>query len=141
MKDCIFCKIVKGDLPADVVYENDSVLAFLDIAPINKGHILVIPKEHRESASTLTNEEHLNLSKVAAEIGRSLVRGTDYDGYNFHLANGGCAGQAVPHTHLHVIPRVGTDGFYWNWRGLTYEDGEKEELIEKIQEKLKLDES
>lgn len=140
MKDCIFCKIVRKELPADIVFENDHIIAFLDIAPINKGHTLVIPKSHHESPSPASDEELMNLMKVASHIGRALVKGCDYDGYNLHLARGACAGQAVPHVHLHVIPRIGTDGFHWNWRSVDYEDNEKTELIEKINQKLKIDE-
>jgi len=140
MKDCVFCKIVRRELPADIVFENDHVLAFLDIAPINKGHTLVIPKNHQESPSPISDEEHMNLMKVASHIGRALVKGCDYDGYNLHLSSGGCAGQAVPHVHMHVVPRVGTDGFHWNWRSLSYEGSEKAEIIDKINQKMKIDE-
>lgn len=141
MSHCIFCKIINKELPADIVYENDHVLAFLDIAPINKGHTLVIPKTHNSSITTPSDDELLNMMKVASQIGRSLMKGCDYDGFNLHLANGNCAGQVVDHAHLHVIPRIGTDGFNWNWRSQKYEDGEKQELIEKMHKRLKLDES
>ena len=141
MSHCIFCKIINKELPADIVYENDHVLAFLDIAPINKGHTLVIPKSHHSSITTPSEDELMNMMKVASQIGRALMKGCDYDGFNLHLANGNCAGQVVDHAHLHVIPRIGTDGFHWNWRSFKYEDGEKLELIDKINAKLKLNES
>ena len=128
-------------MPADIVFENEHVLAFLDIAPINKGHTLVIPKSHHSSATTPSDDEMLNMMKVATQIGRSLMKGCDYDGFNLHLANGNCAGQVVDHAHLHVIPRIGTDGFHWNWRSQKYDNGEKQELIEKMNSKLKLNES
>lgn len=141
MSNCIFCKIINKDLPVDIVYENDHVLAFLDIAPINKGHTLVIPKSHHSSITTPSDEELMNMMKVASQIGRSFMKACDYDGFNLHLANGNCAGQVVDHAHLHVIPRIGTDGFHWNWRSEKYEDGEKQDFVEKINSKLKLDES
>ena len=133
--------IINGELAADKVYENDYVLAFLDIAPINKGHVLVIPKEHHSSICSVSSIYHQHMLSSAAAIGRAIVRGCDYDGFNLHLANGGCAGQAVPHAHIHVIPRVGTDGFHWNWRSLKYEEGEQSDIISKIHNKLKIDES
>ncbi len=136
MKECLFCKIINRQLPADIVYENETVLAFLDIAPINKGHILVIPKNHRESPVSFSDEEHLQISKVGAELGQILVRNNYYEGFNLHLAFGGCAGQAISHAHLHVIPRNGTDGFYWNWRQLNYAPGEKEDILKKMKEPL-----
>lgn len=141
MSNCIFCKIINKELPVDIVYENDHVLAFLDIAPINKGHTLVIPKTHHSSITTPSDEELMNMMKVASQIGRSFMKACDYDGFNLHLANGNCAGQVVDHAHLHVIPRIGTDGFHWNWRSEKYEDGEKQDLVDKINSKLKLDES
>ena len=141
MSHCIFCKIINKELPVDIVYENEHVLAFLDIAPINKGHTLVIPKSHHSSITTPSNDEILHMMKVASQIGRALMKGCDYDGFNLHLANGNCAGQVVDHAHLHVIPRIGTDGFHWNWRSQKYEDGEKQELIEKMHSRMKLDES
>ncbi|MCM8540396.1 MAG: HIT family protein [Lentisphaeraceae bacterium] len=141
MSHCIFCKIINKELPVDIVYENEHVLAFLDIAPINKGHTLVIPKSHHSSITTPSDDEMLHMMKVASQIGRALMKGCDYDGFNLHLANGNCAGQVVDHAHLHVIPRIGTDGFHWNWRSQKYEDGEKQELIEKMHSRMKLDES
>ena len=141
MSHCIFCKIINKELPADIVFENEHVLAFLDIAPINKGHTLVIPKRHHSSITTPSEEELMNMMKVASQIGRSLMKGCDYDGFNLHLSNGNCAGQVVDHAHLHVVPRIGTDGFNWNWRSLKYEEGEKEDYIKKMNSKLKLNES
>jgi histidine triad (HIT) family protein len=138
MKHCIFCKIIRGELPAHKVCENEHVIAFLDIAPINPGHILVIPKEHHESISTVPPEFQQQMMHTAGQIGKALVRSSDYDGFNLHLANGQCAGQVVDHAHLHVIPRVGTDGFHWNWRSGSYGEGEAEELVTKISAKLKL---
>ena len=141
MSNCIFCKIIAKELPADIVYENEHVLAFLDIAPINKGHTLVIPKSHHGSITTLSDDEWMNMMKVASKIGRSLMKACDYDGFNLHLANGNCAGQVVDHAHLHVIPRIGTDGFHWNWRSQKYADGEQQEIIAKMNSKLQIDES
>ncbi len=141
MDHCIFCKIINKELPADIVFENEHVLAFLDIAPINKGHTLVIPKSHHSSISTPSDDELLHMMKVASQIGRSLMKSCDYDGFNLHLSNGNCAGQVVDHAHLHVVPRIGTDGFHWNWRSQKYEGGEKEEYIQKMNSKLKLNES
>ncbi|MCM8526260.1 MAG: HIT family protein [Lentisphaeraceae bacterium] len=138
MNDCIFCKIINKELPADIVFENEHVLAFLDIAPINKGHTLVIPKSHHSSATTPNDDEMLYMMKAATKIGRSLMKACDYDGFNLHLANGNCAGQIVDHAHLHVIPRIGTDGFHWNWRSQKYADGEKQEIIDKMHSKLDL---
>ena len=141
MKDCIFCKITKGELPAAKIYENDDILAFLDVAPINKGHTLIIPKEHHKNISSLPADILQQIMSAAADIGRAIIKSCDYDGYNLHLSYGDCAGQVVPHVHMHLVPRVGTDGFHWNWRGLSYENGEQQDIIDKITNKLKADES
>ena len=136
MSDCIFCKIIAGDIPAHKVYEDDLVLAFLDIAPITKGHTLVIPKIHQESISAVPSEYQHRILEISSKIGKAFVRTQEYDGFNLHLNNGQCAGQVVPHAHMHVVPRIGTDGFHWNWRNLEYKENEIEELLSKFNEKF-----
>ncbi|MBN1863389.1 MAG: HIT family protein [Victivallales bacterium] len=138
MKDCIFCKIVAGDLPSTKLYEDDMVLAFMDIAPINPGHVLVIPKEHHTGSSTIPEEVAGRMFHVGARLGVALKRALDVGGFNLHLADGKCAGQVVMHAHLHVIPRDIEDGFHWNWRQQQYESDEaRDDIASKIIEKLK----
>jgi histidine triad (HIT) family protein len=140
MRNCIFCRIVAGEIPACRVYEDELVLAFLDIAPINPGHLLVIPKEHHTSAGTIPEETAGRMFRVGARLGVACRRALDMDGYNLHLADGTAAGQVVMHAHLHVVPRGVEDGFRWNWRQLAYrDDGERDERAAQIREKLKLD--
>ncbi|MCP3966471.1 MAG: HIT family protein [Lentisphaerae bacterium] len=138
MMDCIFCKIVAGEIPSVKVYEDDLVYAFMDISPINKGHVLVIPKEHHHSSSTVPEEIGGRMFHIGSRIGVALKRGLDFEGFNLHLADGTCAGQVVNHAHLHVVPRGVEDGFHWNWRQLEYAAGESAETAEKIKNKLKL---
>ena len=85
MGECIFCKIVNGEIPAAKVYEDDLVTAFLDIAPINFGHVLVIPKEHHQSVSTVPENVAGRMLKVASRIGIVLKRRDEYDAYNLDL--------------------------------------------------------
>jgi histidine triad (HIT) family protein len=138
MSNCIFCKIIDGEIPSTKIYEDDLVLAFMDISPINKGHILVIPKEHHPASSTIPEDVAGRMFQVGSKIGVALRRALDYDGFNLHLADGACAGQVVMHAHLHIVPRGVEDGFHWNWRQLKYEDGEAAETAEKVKAKLKL---
>ena len=138
MSNCIFCKIIAGEIPSTKIYEDDLVLAFMDISPINKGHVLVIPKEHHNASSTIPENVAGRMFRVGSRIGVALLRGLDYDGFNLHLADGSCAGQVVMHAHLHVVPRGVEDGFHWNWRQLKYEDSEAQETAEKIKAKLKI---
>ena len=140
MADCIFCKIASGAVPAAKIYEDDLVFAFLDIGPINPGHVLVIPKEHHESASTIPEATAGRMFRVGARIGIALKRLDAYDAYNLHLADGTAAGQVVMHAHLHVIPRGVNDQFHWNWRQIPYEDdAAKDALQAEIQKHLHLD--
>ena len=88
MSSCIFCKIIAGDIPSVKIYEDELVYAFMDIAPINLGHILVIPKEHHESASSIPEATAGRMMKVGSRLGIALKRALDYDAYNLHLADG-----------------------------------------------------
>ena len=136
-KNCIFCKIIAGQIEAEKIYEDDFILAFLDIAPINTGHILVVPKEHTTSPSSLSEQISGRIFHVASRLGLAFKKALDADGFNLHLSDGICAGQIVPHVHLHVIPRYTDDAFHWNWRKLEYKK-DNIELIDKIKSKLKI---
>lgn len=139
MSECIFCQIAAGKLPAVKLYEDELVVAFLDLGPINYGHTLVIPKEHHESSSTIPEATAGRMFHVGSRIGVALKRQEAYDAFNLHLADGAAAGQVVMHAHLHVVPRGVEDGFRWNWRQLKYAENGMAEMAEKIRAKLKLD--
>ena len=113
--DCIFCKIIKGEIPSVKIYEDGDVLAFLDIGPVVKGHTLVIPKSHHNPLMETPPEVLCRLITVARRIARAQVKGLNADGINVSQANGQAAGQVVPHIHFHVIPRFTQDGFHGNW--------------------------
>ncbi len=123
--NCIFCQIVKGIIPATRVFEDELVFCFLDIAPITPGHSLIIPKEHHTSLTTVPAHFLARMMTIAPALAQAITRVTDGDGFNLHLSNGQCAGQVVPHVHLHVIPRSPTDGFTWGWRSGKYENPEQ----------------
>jgi len=108
--DCIFCKIVAGDIPASIIYEDEVCMAFLDIRPINTGHTLVIPKVHHPYLHELDEETGAHIFKVAMKIERA-IRASDIkaEGTNLLQNNGKVAFQEVFHVHLHVIPRVKGD--------------------------------
>ena len=140
MKNCIFCKIIAGEIPSVKLYEDELVYAFLDISPINFGHTLVIPKEHHTSVATVPETIAGRMFRVGSRLGVAMRRGLDCDGFNLHLSDGTVAGQVVMHAHLHVVPRWTDDGFHWNWRQLKYEsDDARAEIAEKIRKHLKLD--
>lgn len=112
MNNCIFCKIINRELPASIIHEDDQVIAFMDIQPVNPGHILVVPKIHREFIAELDEDLTSGMFNVAAKINRAL-RKSDIrsEGINYFLADGKAAGQEVFHTHLHIFPRFRNDGF------------------------------
>lgn len=117
MSDCIFCKIVNGDIPAAKVFENEHVLAFLDISQVTKGHTLVIPKVHKADLFELTPEMARNLFEVVPTIANALKMEYKPIGLNTVNNNGEAAGQTVFHYHMHLLPRHGQgDGFGAVWK-------------------------
>jgi histidine triad (HIT) family protein len=112
MTDCPFCRILARELPASVVFRDELACAFLDIRPVNPGHVLVVPVGHASNLSELDEEVGCHLFQVAQRVARAL-RSSDVrcQGVNLLLADGAVAGQEVFHVHLHVIPRFEGDGF------------------------------
>lgn len=122
MSDCIFCKIINGEIPSAKVFENEHVLAFLDISQVTKGHTLVIPKVHKENLFELTPEIAKELFAVVPEIARAIKQEFNPIGLNSLNNNGEVAGQSVFHFHMHLIPRYGEgDGFGAVWKTHTSE--------------------
>jgi len=128
---CLFCKIVAGEIPSSKVFENENVLAFLDIVPVNYGHTLVIPKKHYQNMEEIPEAELLEVIKVVKKIGASIKNGLGVAGYNIGVNNDPIAGQIVPHLHFHVMPRNENDKFEL-WHGGEYGDGEMEDTLKKI---------
>ena len=117
MSDCIFCKIVNGEIPAAKVLENEHVMAFLDISQVTKGHTLVIPKVHKENLFELTPDIAKNLFESVPAIANALKEEYKPLGLNLVNNNGEQAGQTVYHFHMHLIPRYGQgDGFGAVWK-------------------------
>ena len=112
MNDCIFCAIAAGQESASRVYEDDLVIAFLDIQPVNRGHLLVVPRAHATCLADLPVESGAQIFRVAQHLGAAL-RSSGYpcEGINFFLADGEAAMQEILHVHLHVFPRFANDGF------------------------------
>ena len=111
MKDCIFCKIVSGEIPGHVVYENEHVLAFLDISQTTKGHTLIIPKVHRTDIFEMESSVMEQVFSVVPKIANALKATFSCTGINIVSNNGESAGQTVFHYHVHLIPRYGNDKF------------------------------
>ena len=105
MNDCIFCKILKGELPCMKIYEDERTMAFLDIAKDVDGHILVIPKKHVTNILDADGETLSHVMNTVKKIGAHLTENCGYEGMNILNANNECSGQTVFHLHIHIIPR------------------------------------
>jgi histidine triad (HIT) family protein len=110
MEECVFCKIVLGDLKSNKVWEDDYFLAFLDANPVGEGHTLVIPKKHFETFIDLDLETGRKYIEAIQKVGKLLMEKYDSDGFNIILNNGKSAGQVVGHVHFHLLPRKEGDG-------------------------------
>jgi len=119
--ECIFCKIVAGELPASRVYEDEHTLAFMDIGPVMKGHVLVIPKSHFDPITATPDETLASLISTVRKVAGAVMRRLEADGVTITQANGAAAGQVVPHVHFHVIPRFDTDTVPRGWKPGNYE--------------------
>ena len=134
--DCIFCKIVVGDIPAIKVLETPHALAFLDVAPLADGHTLLIPKRHYATLPQMpANELALVLQPLPA-LAESILSVVGAEAFNVLQNNGRAAGQAVDHVHFHIIPRVADDGLGYRWNAGAYPQERAEELGRKIKAAL-----
>lgn len=137
MADCVFCKIVQNELPAAKVFENEHVVAFMDISQTTKGHTLIIPKKHAENIYELDEETASELFKAVPKIARAIKESLRPLGLNIVNNNEKEAGQAVFHYHLHLVPRYGKeDGFYINWQNHSsdYSFNDLEKMSEQIKQ-------
>ncbi|MFA9557213.1 HIT family protein [Evansella sp. AB-rgal1] len=137
--DCIFCKIVNGDIPASKVYEDDKVLAFLDLSQVTKGHTLVIPKVHEENVYELSEESAKAVFSVVPKIANALKQAFSPVGMNLLNNNGKEAGQSVFHYHVHLLPRYGKgDGYgaVWHDHSNKYTSEDLQSIATEITSKL-----
>lgn len=136
MNSCLFCKIVSNEIPSTKIYEDDHVLAFLDIHPVNIGHTLVVPKAHHTNLYDTPDETLAHMMAVAKKLSVAVKNALDVDGINIEMNNDPAAGQIIFHTHIHIVPRFEGDGFK-HWHGPRgYEEGEETEVAQKIQNLL-----
>jgi histidine triad (HIT) family protein len=112
LEDCIFCRVVENVTQASIVYSDEEILAFMDVQPVNPGHVLVVPRGHASRLAEIDEETGAQLFRVAMRVAEGLrLSGLKCEGVNLHLADCEAAGQEVLHVHLHVIPRFRGDGF------------------------------
>lgn len=108
--DCIFCKIINGEIPSEKVYEDDKVFAFMDINPLNDGHVLIIPKSHAGTIHEIGEDDFLAVMSATHKLAAAVRKALNPDGINLLQLNGKAANQVVPHLHVHIVPRWSGDG-------------------------------
>jgi histidine triad (HIT) family protein len=129
MPETVFDKILAGDIPCHRVYEDEHVLAFLDVGPLADGHTLVIPKERRAQLHELSDEAAAALGRALSRVARAVLAATGATSYNVLQNNGAEAHQAVMHVHFHVIPRHGGRGLGIGWQAGELTAGRAAELV------------
>lgn len=134
--DCIFCKIVAGDIPTATVLDDETALAFMDVGPLAEGHVLLIPKVHAETLDAMSADEAAGMLRHLPALVRAVKAATGCAGVNVLQNNGRVAHQVVPHVHFHIIPRTSGDAFHFNWPAGSYPPGRAEQLAQTIRDEL-----
>ncbi len=135
--DCIFCKIAAGEIPSVKVYEDDRVLAFMDINPLSEGHLLIIPKAHAATIYEITEDDFLAVMSATHKLAAAVKKALNPDGINLLQLNGRAANQVVPHLHMHIVPRWSGDGLTISQWDMVAGDMENIKAVaEKIQSEI-----
>lgn len=133
MSECLFCKIVAGEIPCHKIYEDERVLAFLDIFPVSEGHTLVLPKAHATHLLETSVEDAKAMMDAVKKITPAILTAVGGDGFNLGMNNGPSASQEIPHTHLHMMPRkTGTPRTFEKTKG---DHAKLSELAQKIRQR------
>ncbi len=130
--DCIFCKIAGGVIPSATIYEDDDFKVILDVAPANKGHVLILTKQHFDNIFEMDKETAGKLFSLATVVAKAVKAKTNCDGLNVLQNNGSVAGQTVYHFHMHIIPRFENDGVNVTWKQLETNPEEQQEIAKAI---------
>jgi len=134
--DCIFCKIAKGDIPSATIYESSDFKCILDVAPANKGHPLIITKEHYDNIFQLDAETAAKIFSFATVAAKAIKEETGCEGMNVLQNNGAVAGQTVNHFHLHLVPRNQGDGVNMSWTPKDTDSEEQKVLAKAIKSRI-----
>jgi histidine triad (HIT) family protein len=136
-ENCIFCKIIAGQIPSIKIYEDQICLAFMDISPLNEGHLLVVPKDHCETILEISPEEYGHLYQTACKLAAIVKNTLNPDGINIMQLNGKAANQVVPHLHVHLVPRWNGDGLTISaWEPIMGDKSQINSVAEKIKSNL-----
>ena len=133
--DCIFCKIVAGELPSTRIWEDAETLVFLTIGPVNPGHMLVVPKKHYANVFDLPTETFTAMARTSQKMAKLVKTALNTEDVNVYMNNGPHSGQVVFHSHIHIIPRYEGDG-HALWHGKEYKEGEAEKVADQLKKAL-----
>lgn len=134
--DCIFCKIINGDIPSNKVFENDNFIAILDAFPANEGHTLVIPKKHFENIFEIDEETLKEGYAIGKKIANSIKKSLNIENINILQNNGALAGQTVNHFHIHIIPRIENDNVIIKSSPVNIDNDKIKQIIKNIKENI-----
>ena len=137
MSDCVFCRIVAGQIPSTRVYEDEHVLAFLDIGHVNPGHVLVAVKGHAENLYAIEEAQAAAVARASVRVARAIAEAFAPAGLSVYQANGRAAGQTVFHYHVHLVPRHDDDGMQLTWPVKNPPREKLEEYAARIRERLR----
>lgn len=132
MEECLFCKIVNGEIPSHKVYEDENSFAFLDIESLSEGHTLIIPKNHHVLLSDMTEDDLGKLFACVKKVLGMVSRATNASGFSILQRNGKAAGQVIDHVHVHIIPRHEGDGLGFTWNTKKLSEEELKRIADKI---------
>jgi len=134
--ECIFCKIIRREIPTHIIYEDNHCIALLDAFPVVRGHSLILLKEHRVNILDADAQDLAALIRVAGVLAPAVMKAATSTGLNLFCNNEKSAGQVVPHIHFHLVPRREGDGLALHWKQSKYKEGEAETVCEKIRSLL-----
>ena len=130
--DCIFCKLANGDIPTNVIYEDDTFTVIMDASPATKGHSLILPKDHYANIYELDEEVAGKAFKLAKKLAAKMTEELKCDGFNIIQNNGETAGQTVFHFHMHLIPRYKDDNQEIGWNPTSPSAEEQKEILDRL---------
>ncbi|MBU0757511.1 MAG: HIT family protein [Nanoarchaeota archaeon] len=133
--DCLFCKIITGDIPCAKIFEDEKILAFMDIFPAAKGHTLIVPKKHSTNLVDMDKEDMFACLGTVQKLAPKIIEAMGAQGFNLGMNNFKAAGQVVMHSHFHIIPRKPGDGLKM-WEQGKYEEGEMKVFADRITKAL-----
>ena len=135
MTDCVFCKIIKKEVPTEVVYDCDDVIAFMDVKPIVRGHVLVVPKVHSADLLDTDDDVMVHLMHDVKKVGKAVMKAMKAEGMTITTNKGEASGQSVFHLHFHLIPRFAKDGLK-GWAHQEVEAKTRADAAEEIKKHL-----